>query len=90
VRGAFRMCRAAPSGSPMSGRQSNVVTRSYPEPVKVCAGCHLKGDAVGDAGVGGAFAGLLDGFAVPVGAADGRSWVCPRRGVLNWHVQSTG
>ncbi len=32
-----RTCRAAASGSPMSCRQSNVVTRSYPAPVNVCA-----------------------------------------------------
>ena len=43
-------------------RQSNGVTRSYPEPVKVCAGATSKVMGVGDAGVGGAFAGLLDGF----------------------------
>lgn len=85
---AFRMCRVARSGSPMSCGQSNVVTRSYPEPVKVCAGATSK--VMRSVASVARVACLLDGFAVAVGAADGRSWVCLRRSVLNWHLQSTG
>src|SRR5690242_5314801 len=66
---AWRMCRAAASGSPMSCRQSKVAARSYPVPEKVDAG-DLEADPVGDALVTGVLAGRLDRPVVVVGPGE--------------------
>ena len=59
-------CRDAPTGSPMSCRQSKKQTRSYPSPENPCAARLRTRLVLRDAGIGGRLAGLLNRRAVVV------------------------